>query len=65
MHRRSINFLGGVIWVHHLSNCIFLNFKYSKGDPNCKDFIKLKNNKKNNTTVQRGSGGQEEPGGYN
>jgi len=42
----------------YLNKVLFLNFKYSRGDPHCKDFIK-KSNKKNNTTVQIGSGGQE------
>ena len=41
---------------------VFFNFKYSRGDPHCKDFIILKNNKKNNTTVQRGSGDKRSQG---
>jgi len=45
-----------------VTHAFFLNFKYSRGDPHCKDFIILKNNKKNNTTVQRGSGDKRSQG---
>jgi hypothetical protein len=38
----------------------FLNFKYSRGDPHCKDFIIRKDTTKRTTPLYK-----EEPGSYN